>query len=234
MDIDDIRFKIAAARRILARNGCESQVAGHVSARADGEDAFWVSPFEYFDETLPDRVVKASFDLALLEGDWEPSPAIQFHAAIYRARPDVRSVIHTHSHWLSVFAMKPRSLGMYNVGSVLFYDDVAWYEDDGTHPPVDGSLMAETLGAKRVLVIKNHGAVIASQSLEHATIEALMLEVAARYHLEAERYGGTEFPEVETLRGRGAYHKYFLPNMWEANLRRLQRSDPDLWEVPDR
>ena len=84
MDIDDIRFKIAAARRILARNGCESQVAGHVSARADGEDAFWVSPFEYFDETLPDRVVKASFDLALLEGDWEPSPAIQFHAAIYQ------------------------------------------------------------------------------------------------------------------------------------------------------
>lgn len=229
MDIDDIRFKIAAARRILAREGCESQVAGHVSARAVGEDAFWVSPFEYFDETLPDRVVKVGMDLELLEGDWEPSPAIRFHAGIYRARPDVGSVIHTHSHWVSVFATTRRTIGMYNVGSVLFHDDQALYEDDGTGPPVDPERMAATLGGKRVLLIKNHGAVIASQSLENATIEALMLERAARYHIEAERIGGTEFPEAEALRGRAAYHKHFLPQMWEANLRRLERSDPDLW-----
>ena len=63
MDVDDIRFKLAAARRILANNGCESRVAGHVSARAEGEDAFYVTPFEYFDETLPDRIVKVSFGL---------------------------------------------------------------------------------------------------------------------------------------------------------------------------
>jgi len=80
MDVDDIRFKLAASRRILANNGCESRVAGHVSARAEGEDAFFVTPFEYFDETLPDRIVKVSFDLQVLEGEWEPSPAVRFHA----------------------------------------------------------------------------------------------------------------------------------------------------------
>ena len=36
MDVDDIRFKIAAARRILARNGCESRVAGHVERACRG------------------------------------------------------------------------------------------------------------------------------------------------------------------------------------------------------
>ncbi|MGH9211656.1 MAG: class II aldolase/adducin family protein [Acidimicrobiales bacterium] len=229
MDIDDIRFKIAASRRILAREGCESQVAGHVSARAEGEDAFWVSPFEYFDETLPDRVVKVSLSLQLLDGDWEPSPAIRFHAGIYQARPDVDSVIHTHSHWVSVFATTRRTIGMYNVGSVLFFGDQALYEDDGTQPPVDPERMAAALGDKRVLLIKNHGAVIASQSLENATIEALMLERAARYHIEAEQIGGSEFPDAESARGRAAYHKHFLPQMWEANVRRLERSDPDLW-----
>jgi L-fuculose-phosphate aldolase len=234
MDINDIRFKIAAARRILARNGCESAVAGHVSARAAGEQAFWVSPFEYFDETLPDRVVKADFDLRLLEGDWEPSPAISFHAGIYRARPDVMSVIHTHSHYVSVLATTRQTVGMYNVASVLFYEDQALYEDDGTHPPVDAGVMTAALGSRRVLLIKNHGAVIASQSLEHATIEALVLEQAARYHIEAIAIGGTEFPEAEVRRGREAYHKYFLPNMWEANLRRLRRSDPDLFDCLER
>jgi L-fuculose-phosphate aldolase len=234
MDTNDIRFKIAASRRILARNHCESAVAGHVSARAEGEDAFWVSPFEYFDETLPDRVVKSNFDLQLLEGDWEPSPAIKFHAGIYRARPDVKSVIHTHSHYVSVLATTHETIGMYNVASVLFFDDQALYEDDGTHPPVDPELMAAALGDKRVLLIKNHGAVIASQSLENATIEALVLEQSAHYHIEAKAIGGTEFPEVEARRGRDAYHKYFLPNMWEANLRRLRRSDPDLFEWLER
>lgn len=234
MDIDDIRFKIAASRRILAREGCESQVAGHVSARAPGEDAFWVSPFEYFDETRPDRVVKVSMGLRLLEGDWEPSPAIKFHAGIYQARPDVNSVIHTHSHWVSVFATTRRTIGMYNVGSVLFFQDQALYEDDGTQPPVDPERMAAALGDKRVLLMKNHGAVIASQSLENATIEALVLERAARYHIEAEQIGGSEFPDAESARGRAAYHKYFLPQMWEANVRRLERSDPDLWAWLDR
>ena len=231
MDVDDIRFKIAAARRMLARNGCESRVAGHVSARAEGEDAFYVSPFEYFDETLPDRVVKVSMDLEVLEGDWEASPAIRFHAGFYRARPDVNSVIHTHSHYVSVLATTRQVIGMYNVASVLFYEDQALYEDDGTHPPVDPVLMAEALGNRRVLLIKNHGAVIASQSLENATIEAMILEQAARYHVEAQAIGGSEFPDAEVRRGRDAYHKYFLPNMWEANLRRLRRSDPDLFAV---
>ena len=85
-----------------------------------------------------------------------------------------------------------------------------------------------------MLLIKNHGAVIASQSLENATIEACMLEVAAAYHIEAEAIGGTEFPRG---RSRAAvarpYHKYFLPQMWDANFRRLRRTDPDLFEFVD-
>ena len=184
MDVDDIRFKIAAARRMLARNGCESRVAGHVSARAEGEDAFYVSPFEYFDETLPDRIVKVSMDLEVLEGDWEASPAIRFHAGFYRSRPDVNSVIHTHSRYVSIFATTRRTIGMYNVVSVLFHEDQALYEDDGTHGPVDPELMCAALGNRRVLLIKNHGAIIVSQSLENATIEACMLEVAAEYHMK--------------------------------------------------
>lgn len=228
--LHDPRLRIAVARRILARNGCESMVAGHVSERATDGTGFWVSPFGYFEETTPDMVIKVGFDLSRLEGDWEPSPAIQFHAAIYERRLDVRSVIHTHSHHVSVLSTVGRTIGMYNVGSVLFWNDQVLHVDDGTKPPVQGNELADELGDKRVVLIKNHGAVVASQSLEQATIEAMMLEVAARYHIEAEAIGGTEFPEAEVVRGRAAYHKHFLPNMWEANVRRLRRSDPELFE----
>ena len=138
-------------------------------------------------------------------------------------------MIHTHSHFVSVFATRRRTIGMYNVVSVLFHDDQVLYEDDGTRKAVDGKRMAAVLGDKRVILLKNHGAVIASQSLEQATIEAMMLEVAARYHIEAEAVGGDEFPVAEVVRGRAQYRKYFLPNMWEANLRRLRKSDPELF-----
>jgi L-fuculose-phosphate aldolase len=78
---EDVPFRITVARRILAREGCESAVGGHVSVRVPGEDAFWVTPLEYFDETLPERVIKSSMDLELMEGDGEPSPAVAFHAS---------------------------------------------------------------------------------------------------------------------------------------------------------
>ena len=49
----DIRWRISAARRMLHREGCDSNVGGHVSARAEDRDgAFWVTGFEYFDTTV--------------------------------------------------------------------------------------------------------------------------------------------------------------------------------------
>src|ERR1700742_4918392 len=83
----DVRFRIAAARRILHREGCDSNVGGHVSARAsasDGPDAFWVTGFEYFDQTTPDRVCLMGFDLQPRVGELKMSPAVNFHARIYQ------------------------------------------------------------------------------------------------------------------------------------------------------
>jgi L-fuculose-phosphate aldolase len=229
----DLQFLVAASRRILAREGCESRVAGHVSARAEGADGFWVSPFGYFDETTPDMVVKLDLDLNRLEGDWTPSPAVEFHAAIYRARPDVGSVIHTHSHHLSMFVTRAVPIGMYNVASVLFHDEQVLFDREDMKDHTMGEGMVRMLGDRHVLLMKNHGAVVCADTLEHATIEAMMLERCAEYHLAAEQIGGTEFPLDEVLRGKGRYRELFLPNMWEANFRRLRKSDPDLFEHLD-
>jgi L-fuculose-phosphate aldolase len=231
MDENDIRFRIAAARRILYREGCDSNVGGHVSARAAGEQAFWVTGFEYFDQTTPDRVCKLGFDLSVLEGELAFSPAVNFHARIYELRPDVNAIVHLHSHYVSVFSSTGRTIGMYNVASVLFHEEQATYFDDGHKSHLS---VVDALGDKRVVLMKNHGAIIASQSLEHATIEAVMLEQCARYHLECEAVGGTEILLDEVVAGKAMYHKHFLPNMWDANFERLRTSDPDLFAFVER
>ncbi|MDZ7791709.1 MAG: hypothetical protein U5L08_14675 [Xanthomonadales bacterium] len=58
-----------------------------------------------------------------------------------------------------------------------------------------------------------------------------MLEKTAGYHLAATSIGGTEIPEAEVRRVKAQYHRHFLPQMWTANVRRLRRSDPDLFEA---
>ena len=208
----------------------ESRVAGHVSARTEEGDGFWVSPFGYFDETTPDMVLKLDFDLNRLEGELPSSPAVEFHAAIYKARPDVGSVIHTHSHWISKFVTRRTVIGQYNVASVLFADDQVLFDREDMQNHTMGGGMVRMLGDKRVLLMKNHGAVVASETLQQATIEAMMLEKCAEYHLAAEAIGGTEFPPEEVARGKMRYRQFFLPQMWEANYRRLRKSDPDLFE----
>jgi L-fuculose-phosphate aldolase len=228
MEEKDVRWRISAARRMLYRGGCDSDVGGHVSARAeDRESAFWVTGFEYFDTTVPERVALLDFDLNAIEGELAMSPAVNFHARIYRDRPDVNAIVHLHSHYVSVLSsVEGRTVGMYNVCAVLFHEDQATYLDDGVKSHVS---VADALGDKRVVLMKNHGAIVASDSLEHATIEALTLEKAARYHLECEAVGGTEILEAEVVGGKAMYRKHFLPQMWTANLERLQRSDPDLF-----
>ncbi len=226
-DLDDIRFKIAAARRMLYREGCDSNVGGHVSARAEGEDAFWATGFEYFDQTTPDSVAKLDHDLNVVAGELGFSPALNFHARIYQLRPDVRAIVHLHSHYLSVLSsVAGQTIGMYNVGAVLFHDDQATYDDDGHKPHV---AVADALGDKRLVILKNHGGIVASQSIESATIEALMAEQCARYHLECQAIGGTPIAHDEVVAGRAMYFRHFIPNMWASNLARLRASDPDLF-----
>ena len=225
---NSLRFRIAAGRRMLYREGCDSNVSGHVSARATGDDGFWVTGFEYFDETTPANIAKLDFDLQPMVGAHELSPAVNFHALIYRLRPDVHSIVHVHSHYISVLSSLGVPVGMYNVAAVLFHDEQVTYFDDGhkLHTQV-----AHDLGDKRVALLKNHGAIVASDSLEHAVIEAITLEQCARYHLECVAAGGTEILHDEVVGGKAMYRKHYLQQMWTANYRRLRRSDPDLFAL---
>ena len=231
MDVDDVRFKIAAARRMMYREGVDSQTAGHVSVRAAGEDAFWATPFEYFDETLPDHVIKVSFDLELLEGSWVASPALAFHAMTYRRRPDVNSVVHHHGHYTSVIAGTGRPIGQHNLVATLFWQDQALSFDTGDESSVDDEALVAALGDRNVALIHNHGCLVVAGTLEDATIKAILLEKAAHYDFDAQIVGGKESDipaRLESLKFN--LEKYMLPAMWASHMRRLRRSDPELFE----
>jgi L-fuculose-phosphate aldolase len=231
----DPRFKVAAARRILFRNGLDSLLGGHFSLRADDGESYWITPMQYFDETLPRDVSRLSLDGRFVEGDnhLEPSPGIGFHASIFRARPDVNCIIHTHAFHLAVLSTTDVPLTPYHDHAALFLDDVAYYRDE---PDKDTLAwpdeIATALADKTVLLLRNHGSINVATSIEQATGDAVYLEWAARHQLASMAVGGEAMPAAAARWYQEAYRKRGAAELtWEANLRRLRRSDPDLFEA---
>lgn len=232
----DPLWRIAASRRMLHREGLDSQVGGHVSLRVPGEDAYWVTPFQYFDETLPEHVSKVGFDLTVLEpGTLPASPGINFHSSVYQARPDVNCVIHTHAFNMSVLSTTGAPFDLFYTYASLFHGDVGYFADDpGRTPDDEGDAIVAALGGGRVVMMSHHGSVHAGATLEQVTAEAIIFELCCRYQVAAMTIGGKPLDERIAGPYREAYLRSgFREQIWDANLRRLRRSDPDLFALLD-
>ena len=227
-----MKQQIAIARRMLHRHGLDSQIGGHVSLRVPGEDAFYVTPFQYFDECLPEHVSKVGFDLAVREpGTLPASPGINFHASIYRHRPDVHAAIHTHSDKISILSSADKPFDVYYAPGAIFVDDIGYFVDNGAVlPDEEGEIMAGVLGAKRAVFMKHHGAVHVGARLEDVVVETILLEKCANYQIEAMSIGAKPLsPDLAK-----AYRKTYLSNgfqqrEWDSYLRQLKVSDTVLF-----
>jgi L-fuculose-phosphate aldolase len=246
MDLESPQLKVAVARRMLYRAGLDpNDMAGQVTLRADDGRHYWTSPMETFDVTVSESVVAVPFDVGRFEGGVAEDGRIALDAggpvpvstasgwigAIYRARPDVRAVIHTHAPYIGVLATTRRLVEPYNNRSLIFYGDQAFYDDDGAATDSPEHIVA-ALGTTHVLIMQNHGAVIVGESIEMATMRAVLLEDAARVQVRAQSVGGTPFPDSDRLAARRVAHVGNLPHLWESHLRRLQRTDPDVFAAP--
>ena len=92
-----LREKLALTCRILAGEGHESALAGQITGRGEKPGTYWMLSFGLgFDEAQASNMVLVDDDLNLLEGDGMVNPSNRFHLWIYRHRPDVNAIIHTH------------------------------------------------------------------------------------------------------------------------------------------
>src|SRR6185437_15522293 len=101
-----VRQKLALACRMLAADGHDSGLAGQLSARADKPGAYYMLQFGLgLEEITAENLLLVDDDLNVLEGDGMPNPSNRFHLWIYRAKPHVNSIMHTHSPYVSALSM---------------------------------------------------------------------------------------------------------------------------------
>jgi L-fuculose-phosphate aldolase len=100
------RQKLALACRILAAEEHGSALAGQLTTRGDRPGTYWTMRFGLgLDEISADNLLLVDDDLRVLEGDGMPNPSNRFHLWIYRQRPEVGSIIHTHPPYTSALSM---------------------------------------------------------------------------------------------------------------------------------
>jgi L-fuculose-phosphate aldolase len=167
-----------------------------VTARAERPATWWTLQFGYgFDEATPERMVLVDEDLRPLEGG-RPNPGTRFHVWIYRKRPDVNAIVHTHAPYASALAATGQPLRTIHMDSAMLHGTAHLAEWPGVPVADDeGRIISGALGSAKTILLANHGLLAAGSSVEEATYLAVFFERAARMQLRAMGAGG--FKEVE-------------------------------------
>ncbi len=181
----DLHADVALANRIVHRVGLVTGF-GHVSARIPGTDTFLFPTRASPALARADRLLVLDLDGNLLEGEGTPNTELWIHARIYAARPDVGAVAHVHSPACVALGQigEPVRI-LHNAGAVLS-DGVPMYERIGLIRSRElGDAVAATLGQKRAMLLRGHGANVADVDVRSATVVACLLEEAAELQLKA-------------------------------------------------
>ena len=160
-------------------------------ARLPGGRRVLIGPADVSRDILQaEDVITVDLDSKQLEGRTRAPLETEIHTGIYRARPDVNGVVHSHPLHSVVFSVTRKPILPISVHGAIFADGVPTFEHVGhvnTRELGDG--LARTLGARRAVLIKMHGAAIAGPTLEEAFVAALQLEENAEKQLWAEMTG---------------------------------------------
>lgn len=187
-----LRQKIALTCRILADEGHESALAGQITARGDKPGTYWMLSFGLgFDEARASNIVLCDDDLNLLEGDGMVNPSNRFHLWIYRHRPEVQTIVHTHPPYCSALSLLGEALVAAHMDTSMFHDDCAFLPEWPGVPIGDeeGRIIHDALGNKRAILLAHHGQLVACTNIEEAAVLAVFIERAAKMQMTARAVG---------------------------------------------
>ena len=212
-----LRQKIALTCRMLANDGHASGLAGQITARGDDPSTFWTQSFGLgMEEMSAQNLLLVDGDLNVIEGHGMPNPANRFHIWIYRARPEVKCIIHTHPFWCSALSMLEEPLVISHMDTTHLYEDCAFLPSWPGVPFGDeeGRVISEALGDKRAVLLTHHGQLVACGGVEEAAVLALTIENAAKLHMAARSVG--EIKPIEPHLGREAHAYKIRPKSYLA------------------
>lgn len=133
-------------------------------------------------ECAPDILTVVDLDGNVVEGDGKPSKDMPFHLAIYRVRPDVRGIQHTHSPWATSFAVAEQPIPLLTLHAQAKLGSLPMIPlapDGGTQGPDEVAPVFEDPSVNSALMVR-HGPISVGTSLLHAQHLAELIEETAQ------------------------------------------------------
>jgi ribulose-5-phosphate 4-epimerase/fuculose-1-phosphate aldolase len=198
--------QLVIANRILYNQGVVDGM-GHVSVRHPGvPEVFHLSCNRAPGMVTASDIVCYDYDGNAVSDTGERPYLERFiHAEIYRQRPDVMAVVHSHSPSIIPFSVTRTTLrpiyhmaGFLGCGCAHF--DIrtgAGNTDMLIRNSALGKSLAESLGDKTLVLMRGHGSTVVGTSLEQAVFRAIYAEINAKLQVQAQHMGEVEFLNAE-------------------------------------
>jgi L-fuculose-phosphate aldolase len=183
---------VAVAAGIMSRSN-----HGNMSLRLPGTDTFLMTGVSSFTAVQADQLVVLDLQGNLVEGEIEARNAevIQMHAVVYRERPEVGSVLHTHSPFATAFAVASRTIPLFYEAEVrndiLEGVPLAGYGPRGSDESVNNiAALLKAHDQIKGVLLENHGVLAFSNNARGAAQANIIIEETAQLALYAEVLGG--------------------------------------------
>jgi L-ribulose-5-phosphate 4-epimerase len=181
MRLEALREELVRLHAELPRHGLVVWTGGTVSARdlETGLVAIKPSGVRYEDLTA-DSMIVVDLDGRIVDGGYRPSSDTASHLYIYRHRPDVNGVVHTHSRYATAFAAVGRPIPVYltaqadEFGGEIPCAGFALIGDEAI-----GAEVVKGIGRSPAILLKNHGVFTVGPTAEAAVKAAVMVEDVA-------------------------------------------------------
>lgn len=229
MNIKELKETLAYSCNILANEGHWDQILGHVSVRIPKQDRILMKPHSFgLEEIRPQHIIVCNLDGKKIEGKYERHSEIFIHTEIFKARPDVNCVVHTHPPYAIAFGSLRQPLRPVSHEGSVFCEGLPLFDYTTAliRTPELGREVAKTLGSCRGVLMKNHGSTVVGDSIEVATLYAVFLEKAARIQLLATASGEPSWTSDEEAKVKfeQIYTPHRLGSMWDYFVRRAKKA----------
>ncbi len=191
-----VKQRLAAAFRLFGKFGYDEGVAGHITARDPVEpQTFWVNPFSKdFSQITVSNLIRIDHEGCVVEGAWPVNrAAFAIHSRLHRARPDVVAAAHAHSLHGKAFSTLGKLLDPITQDSCGFFEDHGLFADytGVVLETAEGDRIAEALGGRKALILRNHGLLTVGASVDAAAFWFITMDRSCHAQLLAEAAGET-------------------------------------------
>ncbi len=225
----NLRKQLAYLYRIFYHYDWCDLIVTHLSVRVPKQDALLILPFGLsFNEITPENLIKVDFTGKVLESKFGfkiNQNGTTAHRAIYRACPEINTILHTHSTYGVTVSNLEQDLLLLDQIAMMFSGKIGYHDFDTLfiNDNQQDKLLQDILG-KNVVILKNHGLISVGNSIAEAFWFHYYLETSCKLHVLTMATGGKiKYPAANTVKNTA--EKY---DLWRNANDHMELSDSEL------